>query len=481
MIILVADRVHRQRLTLARLFLLLVVFISLCVSVMAQDPGPPLPIGQVVATVSCRSNPKQSFAIYLPTNFASSRKWPVIYLFDPLARGQVAVETVRPAAEKFGYILVGSNNSRNGPNGRPAEAADAMWRDTQERFPIDEHRRYFAGMSGGARVATALAINCDGCVAGVIANAAGFDPGAVRKVGFAYFAAVGDADFNYPEFIDLRKKLEQAGAQYRIRIFAGDHGWAPPEVWMEALNWMDLRAMATGTLSRDERRIVETRDRELERAGLQSHRDLLAGFHEYQSIVRGFDGLSDISGAKLEVEKLGKDKSLRKAEKAEAEAASLQAKLTGKASAQLEAIANDALADTDFNEAREAISNLSRQAQRSPTSNSKTLVLRRALGQLVVEAFELGQRSMEEKKYASALQYFDLAGVGSKHPEWAHYYRARAYALMSDRKKMLAELRLAIAGGVDDASALEADEFQPYRAQPEFEALMSQLKIKAPH
>lgn len=46
---------------------------------------------------------------------------------------------------------------------------------------------------------------------------------------------------------------------------------------------------------------------------------------------------------------------------------------------------------------------------------------------------------------------------------------------------MLAELRLAIAGGVDDASALEADEFQPYRAQPEFEALISQLKIKARH
>lgn len=227
----------------------------------------------------------------------------------------------------------------------------------------------------------------------------------------------------------------------------------------------------------------ETRDRDLERAEqLQSRGELLAGFREYQSILRSFGGFSDIRAANRQVEELGKNKSLSKAEKAQGEAASRQAQLTGKASAQLEAIANGELTDTAFSEeGREAISDLSRQTKRSPTSDPNTLVVRRALSQLVVQAFELAQRSLEEKKYAPALQYFGLAGVGSKHPEWAHYHRARAYALMSDRKKMLAELRLAIAGGVDDASALEADEFQPYRAQPEFEALISQLKIKARH
>jgi hypothetical protein len=53
-------------------------------------------------------------SICLPLSRAT-RKWPIIYLFDPLARGEVAVEAVRAAAEKFGYIVVASNNSRNGP------------------------------------------------------------------------------------------------------------------------------------------------------------------------------------------------------------------------------------------------------------------------------------------------------------------------------------------------------------------------------
>ena len=144
-------------------------------------------------------------------------------------------------------------------------------------------------------------------------------------------------------------------------------------------------------------------------------------------------------------------------------------------------MATSELTSAAFSEVRETLSDLSRQAKRSPAVDSQALVTRRALGQLVVQAFELAQRSMEEKKYALALQYFDVAALGSKHPEWAHYHRARAYALMSDKKKMLSELRLAIAGGVEDASALETEEFQPYRAQPEFEALISQLKIKAQH
>ena len=58
-------------------------------------------------------------------------------------------------------------------------------------------------------------------------------------------------------------------------------------------------------------------------------------------------------------------------------------------------------------------------------------MVRRALGQLVIQAYESGQRSLEQKRYDA---YFDVAGVGAKHPEWAHYQLARTYALMSNKK-----------------------------------------------
>ena len=170
----------------------------------------------------------------------------------------------------------------------------ALWQDTQTRFPVAEQRRYVAGMSGGARVAVSIALSCSGCVAGVIANAAGFpfsiEP--TRDMKFAYYAAVGNADFNYGEFVDLRRKLDAASARYRIRIFEGQHGWAPPEVWLEALNWMDIQAMSAGTMPRDQSRIQQTFATGLANAhDFQSQNNPLAALREYQSLAARFSRL----------------------------------------------------------------------------------------------------------------------------------------------------------------------------------------------
>jgi predicted esterase len=282
-----------------------------CGSLTAQVAAPLFQAGKVIPKVVCSADSSQSYALYLPSTFSATRKWPIIYLFDPLARGEVAVESARAAAEKFGYIVVASNNSRNGPMADSTAAANAVWRDTQERFPVEEQRRYLAGMSGGARLVTAIALTCDGCAAGVIANAAGFPiakpPQSNMK--FAYFGAVGNADFNYGEFVDLRKKLEDVGAQYRIRIFDGQHGWAPPEVWLEALNWMDIRAMAAGSLPRDPARIQQTADDELAQArDLQAKSHLLAAVRQYQSLARDFRGLTNVAAEESSLAELAKNK-----------------------------------------------------------------------------------------------------------------------------------------------------------------------------
>src|SRR5262249_35237823 len=143
-----------------------------------------------------------------------------------------------------------------------------MWRDTHEKLPIDERRSYAAGMSGGARAATGVALACRDCLAGVIANAATF-PGAStppKGMKFAYFAAVGDQDFNFPEFVGLRGKLEESKAPYKIRVFEGPHDWAPADVWLESLNWMDLQAMTAGTLTPDQNRIQKSLAESMDRA-----------------------------------------------------------------------------------------------------------------------------------------------------------------------------------------------------------------------
>jgi len=275
-----------------------------CARAHAQALQPLPPAGTLVPSVTCKSNAKETYALYLPSAYSAARKWPIVYVFDPGGRGQVAANVIQAAAEKFGYIVAASNNSRNGPLCGSAEAAVAVWGDTQQRFSIDPHRRYMAGMSGGARVATSVALSCGDCVAGVIANAAGFPPGTApsRNMKFAYFAAVGDADFNYAEFAQLRPKLDETGGRYLIRVFEGQHGWAPAEVWMEALDWMDLQAMAAGTLTRDPARIASSLDDALAKArGFEAKNDELAAQREYAAIVRNLRDLADVGAAKVRV------------------------------------------------------------------------------------------------------------------------------------------------------------------------------------
>jgi pimeloyl-ACP methyl ester carboxylesterase len=459
-----------------RLLSSMLLLLALQALAVAQTPEVQVLVGKVNPKVVCSSNPAESYALYLPSGFTATRKWPILYFFDPFARGQVAAGIVQPAAEKFGYIVAASNNSKNGPMGGSKEAAIAMWEDTHLRLPVDTRRHYVAGLSGGARVATSVALSCGDCVAGVIADAAGFPPGATprRPMNFAYFATVGDADFNYAEFVRLRPELEKANARYCIRIFEGSHSWAPAQVWNEALNWMDIQAMASGDLMRDNSRITATLQETLARAkAFESARDLLAALREYELAVRDFSGLADVGAAKAKLAELEKSKAVKEAERREASEVEEQKRILQKPSIQMQKVSTGALDAEGFSQLLAAISTLKSKTQ---PSGPRTLVLRRALSQLVVQAYDSGQICLDKKDCNAALAYFRLAAEGATNPAFAHYQRARVYAISSHKKEMITELRLALSGGFHEGSALDADEFQPYREDADFQALVADWK-----
>ena len=142
----------------------------------AGRPSPPaeeLPRGRVVEAAATLRDPSQTYALYLPSNYTPARRWPILYCFDPLARGAVPVKLYGEVAERFGWVVVGSNNSRNGPFKVALDAAGAMIEDAQTRLALDGRRVYAAGFSGGARQSILIDQLCRNCLAGVIAAGAG--------------------------------------------------------------------------------------------------------------------------------------------------------------------------------------------------------------------------------------------------------------------------------------------------------------------
>lgn len=74
--------------------------------------------GKVIQNVTCRKDITQSYSLYLPSKYNKDQKWPVVYAFDSHGKGLIPVELFKDEAEMYGYIVVGSNNSKNGTPGK---------------------------------------------------------------------------------------------------------------------------------------------------------------------------------------------------------------------------------------------------------------------------------------------------------------------------------------------------------------------------
>jgi predicted esterase len=445
----------------------------------SNPPAQNLQAGVLIAHQTCVAKPDQSYAVYLPSHYTPGKRWPIVYAFDPAARGNVPVELMKDAAERHSYIVVGSNNSRNGSWKIEAEAAQAAIEDTRGRLSIDDRRVYFAGFSGGARVASQIAQRCK-CAAGVLLNGAGFSPGSPpsRDVTFAVFAAVGSFDFNYPEVAQLDEKLEEAGFPHLLRHFDGPHQWAPAGLMEEALAWFRLVAMKQSREPRDDAfvatQIAEAtvRSRALEQSG-----DSYAAWREYLQEAATFDGLTDATALRQAAASLATQKSVRDEAKREKQEFQEQDRLTGDISSGLASLRSDAVTRSDTrSQIEQKIIDLRERAAHEKRPE-KVRIFRRALSGVLVEAMEAGEESLDAKDVRLAMDYFQLATDADPDSIWALDNLATARALTGDRKGALEALRHAKEKTKDPAAFStwlnEEPAFAKLREDPQFHALLA--------
>lgn len=182
------------------------------------------PTGQVIDTVKCRADTNQSYALYIPAQHNGA----VIYCFDAHGAGVLPLNNYRTLADKYGFILVGSNNSKNG-NSWPV--TDSIWKilfeDTKDRLPLDTAHLYTCGFSGGAKVAGYVAMNCP-AIRSVIVNGAGLpDDVAPGNFRFSYTTVAGVGDLNLTDLLAFNTALDKTTTRHHLILFEGKHEWAP--------------------------------------------------------------------------------------------------------------------------------------------------------------------------------------------------------------------------------------------------------------
>lgn len=282
------------------------IFLTLMLLIQTS-PDRDLPRGQIIADVKCTADSTQSYSLYLPSAYTPDRAWPVILAFDPGGRGRNGVERYQAAAEKYGYIVAGSNNSRNG-SPETGKAVAAMSSDVLARFNVNTRRVYTAGMSGGARVAFSVAL-ASRSIVGVMASSAGYPDGQVRKsLSFPVFATAGTEDFNHLEMRELDRELK---SPHHLEIFEGGHVWLSSDLAMMAVEWMEIQGMKSGIVSRNAAVIDQIFKKRS--AAISLDRKDLPTLLALQSIASDFEGLKDVKALAARAVELDRDKSIRAA------------------------------------------------------------------------------------------------------------------------------------------------------------------------
>ena len=235
------------------------------------------PTGKVYKKVKVQSDTSLSYAVYLPKSYNPETTKPVMFLFDAHAGGLLPVKKYQSIAEKFQIILVASNNSKNGQS--PSErnrVISGFMGDVEKQFNVDMKRIYTAGFSGGARVATLVALY-NGNVAGVIGCAAGF-PQVQNPVNtaFEWIGVVGNKDFNYLELKNLNRQLRANHFKSRLLVFDGKHEWPPAEVMKDAFTMVLKKNSGKSRFEIKD----NAKDRELEKKEVQQQQMLARAMEE---------------------------------------------------------------------------------------------------------------------------------------------------------------------------------------------------------
>lgn len=421
---------------------------------LAQRPG------VITEKLACARHPDQAYALYLPSRYTPERTWPIVFCFEPGARALHCAQIFEKAAETHGYLVMASWNSRNGNWNSSLDAARAMLEEAQTRYRIDPKRIYLAGFSGGARVAFLIAAQTK-FVAGVIAAGAGFPNGTDPPTAFPapVFLTAGLEDFNHAEVQQVSRHLDKLGTPWRAAFHPGRHSWPPAEVLDEALAWLELQAMRSGSVPKDEARIAAFRDRPV--AGASP----VAEYHRVAQLAKDLRGLTDTAAFEARAKELAQNKEVRAALREE----------RAEEDRYFEAAAA-------FYEQRDDFAALKRLIQKWTTKanaaedTAERRVARRVLHGEFAHLAESRYELVPKKKYAEFAARLELAATILPPRPGVWFELAQIRALLGETGRALDALERAIGEGFRNrAAVLESRELDSLRQEARFAALLARM------
>lgn len=426
--------------------------------------------GQIIESVSNLFESSQSYALYLPSAYSTEKTYPVIYIFDAHGTGKLPVSMYKNLAEKYGFILIASNNSKNGtPWEQTQIIANNLFSDSQQRLSINTNRIYVLGFSGGARVANALCIT-NGAITGAICCGAAA-PAANSKdprSNYTFLGICGNQDFNY---IEMRKydMVELAGraVKHAFIEFDGKHEWPKEEIMNEAFLWLELGAMRKDPELKNEAFIKENILRySTQIKSAQQNNKIFETYILVRRTINFFDGLTDLKEYydiyKPLKENAEVDKQLKKEEE------------TWKKEEELKAYYTEGFQSKNIDWWKQEVNTINKKIK--SVSSEQALMYKRTLDYLSLVAYLQTTNALKQNNLPATKLFCEIYLIVDPTNNEAHYLKATISSIEGKDKETFAALNESVKNGFKDITRIENDNtFIKIKETEEFKSILKKI------
>ncbi len=428
--------------------------------------------GQIINKVVNLNDASQNYSLYLPKAYSKKSSWPVIFIFDAHGDGNLPITKYKDLAEEYGFILAGSNNSKNGTSWEESQAIGLkLFSDVESRLSINNQRIYALGFSGGARIANGLLLN-NGSIAGVICCGASA-PAAnsnIERSNYSFIGLVGNEDFNYTE-MKKYDMVDLAGhnVKHSLITFEGKHEWPSEKTMEEAFWWLTLNEMRKDIPKKNDALIakhLEAINNQMQI--IQQKKQTIDAYNLCIKTINFYNGLSDLTyyfDIYKSIEKAPEIDKYKKQEEAD-----------WKQEEELKQFYIKAIQTQDFTWWKKELVSLNQKTKTEKNKN-KVFIYKRTLSYLSLVAYMQASGALKQNEINAADFFCKIYVLVDPTNSEAYYLTASLDIKKGNTNDAINAFKNAINNGFTDISRLQNDSaFIELKKNPEFLKLVEEIK-----
>lgn len=430
----------------------------------AAIPIETFPVDTVIRRIVCKNDSTLSFALYLPPSYSSSSRFPVICFFDPHGDGSLPVSKYHLLARQFGYILIGSNNTRNGLSLTQTDnIAATLDTDIRSRISADDMRYTWAGFSGGAKVALSYAYLQQKLSNVIYAGAIQPMPQPVPQVAMLGFAGVND--MNYTDLLIFDQWLSAANLSHFLIEWNGKHEWPDTAAFRDAFFWTSFQGMRNHQQQADAsliQQFMNNTEKEIAKT-----KDPLVAAMQLNKAIAFLNGVTSIENYRLQLDALTEDRRYQEAMQKKLEEVKLES--------TLKQAYYTALQDKDLEWWKKETEKMN-----AVTDQGLTAMNHRLLGFISLACYSLSGSYIAHHQWAPAEKTLAVYKLADPKNADQPFLEACYFARLDQNKNAINALKRCVELGWKDPGKIQHEPaLHSLQKEPEFITLLAKLQMQS--